>query len=71
MDQTPYAIDKTEKEAENIVLTPETIDIFAAFAATLKQVHIRLLAEGYVIKDGIISRSERLQSYEQDNTPHH
>lgn len=71
MDPTPEAIDKTEKEADNIVLTPETIDIFAAFAATLKQVHIRLLAEGYVIKDGIISRSERLQSYEQDNTPHH
>ncbi|MBZ0099412.1 MAG: hypothetical protein K8F30_10025 [Taibaiella sp.] len=69
MKDTEHNLDKTPKDEDNIVLTPKTIDIFSAFAVTLKRIHIRLIAEGYIIKDGEISKSERLLSYEQDNTP--
>ena len=45
---------------ENAVVTPETIDIYSEFAVTLKRIHTRLIAEGYMIKDGEITKSERL-----------
>lgn len=62
-------LDNEKNEADNAVLTPKTIDIFSAFAVTLKRIHIRLIAEGYIIKDGQITKSDRLVSYEQDNNP--
>lgn len=62
-------LDTGKNEGDNAVLTPKTIDIFSAFAVTLKRIHIRLIAEGYIIRDGQITKSERLLSYEQDNKP--
>lgn len=62
-------LDSDRDEADNAVLTPKTIDLFSAFAVTLKRIHIRLIAEGYIIKDGQITKSERLLKYEQDNKP--
>jgi len=62
-------LDNNDKEAENVILTPKTIEAFATFAAILKQIHIRLLAEGYVIQEGKIIKSECLKSYEQDDHP--
>ena len=62
-------LDENNKLAENAIVTPKTIDIFSAFAVTLKRIHIRLIAEGYIIKDGQITKSERLIAYEQDNKP--
>ena len=62
-------LDKPESEANNTVVTPKTIDVFSAFAVTLKRIHIRLIAEGYIIKDGQITKSERLLEYERDNKP--
>lgn len=32
--------------------TDEDIERLIAFSATLKRIHVRLLTEGYVIKDG-------------------
>ena len=51
------------------IVTPKTIDVFSAFAVTLKRIHVRLIAEGYRIEDGRITKSERLLAYEQDNKP--
>lgn len=62
-------LDENNKLAENAIVTPKTIDVFSAFAVTLKRIHIRLIAEGYIIKDGQITKSERLIAYEQDNKP--
>jgi len=62
-------LDENKILAENTVVTPKTIDVFSAFAVTLKRIHIRLIAEGYIIKDGKITKSERLIAYEQDNKP--
>ena len=62
-------LDNNEHEGNNAVVTPKTIDIFSALAVTLKRIHIRLIAEGYEIKDGKITKSERLQAYEQDIKP--
>lgn len=63
------ALDENNKLAENAIVNPKTIDVFSAFAVTLKRIHIRLIAEGYIIKDGQIMKSERLIAYEQDNKP--
>lgn len=54
---------------ENYLLTPKNLEIFSAFAVTLKRVHVRLIAEGYIINNGQITKSERLLAYEQDNNP--
>ena len=62
-------LDENKILAENTVVTPKTIDVFSAIAVTLKRIHIRLIAEGYIIKDGKITKSERLITYEQDNKP--
>ena len=62
-------LDLNKNLAENTVVTPKTIDVYSAFAVTLKRIHIRLIAEGYIIKDGQINKSERLLAYEQDNKP--
>lgn len=62
-------LDNAESEANNAVVTPKTIDIFSAFAVTLKRIHIRLIAEGYIINDGQIKKSDRLLGYEADNNP--
>ena len=61
-------IENKEIEQDAIV-TPKTIDIFSQFAVTLKRIHIRLIAEGYIIKNGEITKSERLLEYERDNIP--
>lgn len=55
-------------ESEAIV-NPRTINIFSEFAVTLKNIHIRLIVEGYIIKDGEITKSERLLELEKDNLP--
>ena len=62
-------LDLNKNLAENTVVTPKTIDVYSAFAVTLKRIHIRLIAEGYIIRDGQITKSERLLAYEQDNKP--
>lgn len=62
-------LDENQNLAENAIVNPKTIDIFSAFAVTLKRIHIRLIAEGYIIKDGQITKSDRLIAYEQDNKP--
>lgn len=62
-------LDKPEPEANNAIVNPKTIDAFAALAVTLKKIHIRLIAEGYIIKNGQITKSERLLQYERDNKP--
>lgn len=62
-------LDENKNLEDNAIVNPKTIDIFSAFAVTLKRIHIRLIAEGYVIKDGQITKSERLQAYEKDNKP--
>ena len=62
-------LDENKNLAENTVVTPKTIDIYSDFFLTLKRIHIRLVAEGYIIKDGQITKSERLIAYEQDSKP--
>jgi hypothetical protein len=63
-------LDENNKSFDNdAIVTPKTIDIFSAFAVTLKRIHVRLIAEGYIIKDGCITKSERLLAYERDNKP--
>jgi len=62
-------LDNTTNEADNTVVTPKTIDVFSDFAVTLKEIHVRLIAEGYIVKDGVLTKSERLIAYEQDDKP--
>ena len=68
-DEGKQMLDNIEKEADNAIVTPKTINIFSAFVVTLKQIHTRLIAEGYIIKNGQITKSERLLNYEQDSKP--
>ena len=62
-------LDENNKQENNAIVTPLTIATFSAFFLTLKQIHVRLIAEGYVIKDGQITKSDRLLRYEQDSKP--
>ena len=62
-------LDENKKLAENAIVNPKTIDIFSAFAVTLKRIHIQLIAEGYIIKDGKITKSDRLLAYDQNDKP--
>lgn len=62
-------LDENKSIENNAIVTPKTVDIYSAFAVTLKRIHIRLIAEGYIIKDGQITKSERLIVYEKDNKP--
>lgn len=62
-------LDENNKLAENAIVNPKTIDIFSAFAVTLKRIHIQLIAEGYIIKDGKITKSDRLLAYDQNEKP--
>jgi hypothetical protein len=62
-------LDEKQNLAENAIVSPKTIDVFSALAVTLKRIHIRLIAEGYIIKDGQITKSDKLITYEQDNKP--
>lgn len=65
-----HAIDnKREIRNNGGIVTTETIDTFSALAVTLKRIHIRLIAEGYEIREGRITKSDRLLAYEQDNIP--
>jgi hypothetical protein len=64
-----HTLDNNENEVNNAVVTPKTIEIFSGFAVTLKRVHLQLIAAGYIIKDGQITKSERLLAYEADNKP--
>lgn len=43
----------TEKSA---IFSDQGIQNIAAFSSTLKKIHIRLISEGYTIKDGKIYR---------------
>lgn len=65
--EAPKGVDNSRIEAENAIVNPKTIDVFSAFAVTLKRIHIQLIAEGYVIKDGKITKSDRLLAYDQNN----
>lgn len=49
---------------KNVVVTPETIEVFATLAVTLKRIHVRLIAEGYIVKDGRKIKSEKLLEME-------
>lgn len=62
-------LDENDKLAENAIVNPKTIDTFSAFAVTLKKIHIQLIAEGYIIKDGKIIKSDRLLAYDQSTKP--
>ena len=62
-------LDEKQNLAENAIVNPKTIATFSAFFLMLKQIHVRLIAEGYIIKDGQITKSERLLRYEQDCKP--
>ena len=55
---------KVAGENSNTILTPKTIEIFTGFAATLKRIHIRLIMEGYTIKDGKIYKPGEYKEYE-------
>ncbi|MBN9483141.1 MAG: hypothetical protein J0H46_07295 [Bacteroidetes bacterium] len=63
------AIDENKNLVENAIVNPKTINVYSAFAVILKRIHIRLVAEGYIIKDGQKTKSERLLAYEQSNKP--
>lgn len=62
-------LDENNIQAQNAIVNPKTIDVFSAFAVTLKRIHIRLVAEGYIIKDGQKTKSERLLAYDQSIKP--
>jgi len=62
-------LDENNNLENNSIVTPKTIDVFSAFAVTLKSIHVRLIAEGYIIKDGQITKSERLLAYDQNTKP--
>ena len=68
-NQITNGLDKGKNGLDNTVVTPKTIDVFSDFAVTLKEIHVRLIAEGYIVKDGVLTKSERLLNYEQDNKP--
>lgn len=55
------------EEDTRAVLAPETINILGQFALTLKKIHIRLLMEGYVIKDGKIYKPGEFKYNEKNN----
>lgn len=62
-------LDKSDNLIYNTTVTPKTIEIFSAFAVTLKRIHLRLIAEGYSIEDGRIIKPDKLLSYENENKP--
>jgi len=43
-----------KKENNTIRFTPEQIENFVGFFHSLRRIHIRLIKEGYTIKDGKI-----------------
>ena len=43
-----------EKAPKNEVFSQQEIDNLKAFSDTLKRIHIRLVSEGYTLKDGNI-----------------
>ena len=47
-----------KKEIEPKPLSEETLIALEELGAVLREIHIRLLSEGYVIKDGKIYKSE-------------
>jgi hypothetical protein len=59
----------TPEENTNAILTLKTIEIFTGFAATLKKIHIRLVMEGYVIKNGKIYKPGEYIEHEEYTTP--
>jgi hypothetical protein len=46
------------KDWQNQIFSPEQITQFAGLYNILKNIHNRLIKEGYDIKDGVISRSK-------------
>ncbi len=54
-------------ESENFIVTPEAIEVFTAFAVTLKKIHVRLVMEGNVIKDGEIFKPGEIDQHEPSN----
>lgn len=60
---------ESEDVSQNAIVTPKTINVFSEFAVTLKRIHIRLISAGYTMKDGVITKSERLLELEKDNIP--
>lgn len=62
-------LDNAESEANNAVVTPKTIRPLTSFVLALKEIHVRLIAEGYIVKDGQLIKSEKLLRYEKDNKP--
>ncbi len=48
-----------KRKKPGIELTEEGIDNLIQLAKTLKKIHTRLLAEGYVIEDGKIYKPEK------------
>jgi len=41
---------------EELIITPNKINIFTNFAISLKKIHTRLLMEGYIIENGKICK---------------
>jgi len=45
-----------EKTPKNEVFSQQEIDSLKAFSDTLKRIHIRIVSEGYTVKDGKICK---------------
>lgn len=58
-----------DKIESNAIVNPKTIDVYSAFAVTLKKIHIQLVAEGYSIENGRITKSERMLEIERNTVP--
>lgn len=55
----PYTIFMTKPYKKKYRFTEEGIKNIIALAKTLKRIHIRLIKEGYIIKDGQIIEPKR------------
>lgn len=58
-----------DKEQQKLdIFTQEGIRHISGFSNTLKRIHIRLISEGYVIKDGLIIKpASSLQLNDKDD----
>jgi hypothetical protein len=67
-EQERHVLANSDKDGLNsdAILTPKTIEIFTGFAATLKRIHIRLVMEGYTIKNGKIYKPGEYIDHEAD-----
>lgn len=58
------SLDAESVSMHNTVVNTETIAHFAKLALSLKRIHVRLVAEGFTVKDGVISPPSISHSHE-------